>query len=145
MEIIVLLTEFLQKGKYLESTTGRYRLKLQVNGNLEIFCQNVSIWETKTVNDNVDFLYFDPNGNLVLFGIDESVIWAAGIGEHATTLIMQDDGNLVLYKDDSESVWSTGTSNKCHADEGFKFPLSFVFINTALKYLQNSSLVPTVY
>ena len=63
-----------------------------------MFCQNVSIWETKTVNDNVDFLYFDPIGNLVLFGIDESVIWAAGIGEHATTLIMQDDGNLVLYK-----------------------------------------------
>lgn len=73
------------------------------------------------------------------------MIWTAGIGEHAKTLIMQDDGNLVLYKDDSESVWSTGTSNKCHADEGFKFPLSFVFINTALKYLQNSSLVPTVY
>ena len=88
MEIIVLLTEFLQEGKYLESTTGRYRLKLQVNGNLEIFCQNVSIWETKTVNDNVDFLYFDPNGNLVLFGIDESVIWAAGIAEHATTCKM---------------------------------------------------------
>ena len=112
---------------------------------MEKFCQNVSIWETKTVNDNVDFLYFDPIGNLVLFGIDESVIWAAGIGEHATTLIMQDDGNLVLYKDDSQSVWSTGTSNKYHADKGFKFPLFFVFINTALKYLQNSSLVPTVY
>ena len=112
---------------------------------MEIFCQNTSIWETKTVNDHVDFLYFDPNGNLVLFGIDESVIWAAGIGEYATTLIMQDDSNLVLYKDDSQSVWSTGTSNKCHANKGFKFLFFFVFINTALKYLQNSSLVPTVY
>ena len=93
---------------------------------MEIFCQNVSIWETKTIYNNVDFLYFDPNGNLVLFGKDESIIWAAGIGLDATKLIMQDDGNLVLYKDDDQSVWSTGTNNKCHSDKGLKL-FSFLF------------------
>ena len=95
---------------------------------MEIFCQNVSIWETKTINNNVDFLYFDPNGNLVLFGKDKSIIWAAGIGLDATKLIMQDDGNLVLYKDDDQSVWSTSTNNKCHSDKGLKLFCLFFFL-----------------
>ena len=69
----------LKRGKYLESTTGICRLKVQENGNLEIFCQNVSVWETKTINNNVDFLYFDSKGNLVLFGKDKSIIWTARI------------------------------------------------------------------
>ena len=118
----------LKKGKYLESTNGIYTLKLQENGNLEIFCQNVSIWETKTINNNVDLLYFDPNGNLVLFGNNKSIIWAAGIGLDPTKLIMQDDGNLVLYKDDDQSVWSTSTNNKCHSDKGLKLFLFLLFL-----------------
>ena len=89
----------------------------------------MSVWETKTINNNVDFLYFDPNGNLALFGKDKSIIWAAGTGLDSTKLIMQDDGNLVLYKDDDESVWSTGTNNKCHSNKGLKlfpFPLFLI-------------------
>ena len=35
----------LEKGKYLESSNGKYRLKLKVNGNLEIFCGNISVWK----------------------------------------------------------------------------------------------------
>ena len=124
----------LKRGKYLESKTGIYRLKLQENGNLEIFCQNVSVWETKTINNNVDFLYFDSNGNLVLFGKDKSIIWAAGIGLDATKLIMQDDGNLVLYKDDNQSVWSTDTNNKCHSDKGLKLFPFLLFLIKAYCY-----------
>ena len=88
----------------------------------------MSVWQSKTINNNVDFLYFDPNGNLVLFGKDESIIWAAGIGLYATKLIMQDDGNLVLHKDalpihiiqddklvfhknDAVILWSTDANN----------------------------------
>ena len=106
----------LKRGKYLESTTGIHKLKLQENENLEIFCQNVS------------------NGNLVLFGKDKSIIWAAGIGLDATKLIMQDDGNLVLYKDGDQSVWSTGTNNKCHSDKGWKLFLFLLFLIKAYCY-----------
>ena len=108
----------LKKGKYLQSSTGRYELKLQESGNLEIFCQNISIWESKTTNDNADFLYFDQHGKLVIFGKDDSILWSAGIGQNAEKLVMQDDGNVVLYKDDGRSVWATGTNDKCHSDKG---------------------------
>ena len=124
----------LKRGKYLEFTTGIYRLKLQENGNLEIFCQNVSVWETKTINKNVDFLYFDSNGSLVLFGKNKSIIWAAGIGLDATKLIMQDDGNLALYKDGDQSVWSTGTNNKCHSVKGLKLFPFLLFLIKAYCY-----------
>ena len=33
----------LKRGKYLESTTGIYRLKLQENGNLDIFSKCVNM------------------------------------------------------------------------------------------------------
>ena len=82
------------------------------------FCQNISIWESKTTNDNADFLYFDQHGNLVIFGKDDSILWSAGIGQNAEKLVMQDDGNVVLYKDDGRSVWATGTNDKCHSDKG---------------------------
>ena len=110
----------MEKGKYLQSSTGRYKLKLQQSGNLEIFCQNISIWESKTTTDNVDFLYFDQRGNLVLFGKDNSIVWSAAIGQNAEKLVMQDDGNVVLYKGDGQDVWATGTNDKCYSDKGSK-------------------------
>ena len=115
--------EILEKGKYLESSNGKYRLKLKVNGNLEIFCGNISVWKSKTISDNVKFLYFDLHGNVVLYGKDNSIVWSPGIGKNAEKLIMQDDGNVVLYKSDGQSVWATETKDKCHSDGGLK--LSF--------------------
>ena len=87
---------------------------------MEIFCQKISIWESKTTNHNVDLLHFDQRGNLVIFGKDDSILWSAGIGQNAEKLVMQDDGNVVLYKDDGRSVWATGTNDKCHSDKRSK-------------------------
>ena len=107
----------------------------------------MSVWETKTISNNVDFLYFDPKGNLVLFGKGESIIWATGIGLDAIKLKMQDNGKLVLYKDgppiymmqdgklllihkgDSVIVRSTGTNNGCHSEKGLNFFCLFVLDN----------------
>ena len=107
----------------------------------------MSVWETKTISNNVDFLYFDPKGNLVLFGKGESIIWATGIGLDAIKLKMQDNGKLVLYKDGppiymmqdgklllihkggSVIVRSTGTNNGCHSEKGLNFFCLFVLDN----------------
>lgn len=101
----------------------KVKLKLQENGNLEIFCENVSVWESNTTNDNVKFLYFDVHGNLVLLANDNSTVWSASIGPNAVKLLMQDDGNVVLYNDDDQSVWTTRTKDKCYSHKGLK--LSF--------------------
>ena len=87
---------------------------------MEIFWQKISIWESKTTNDNVDFLYFDQRGNLVIFEKDDSIVWSAGFRQNAEKLVMQDDGNVLLYKGDGQSVWATGTNDKCHSDKGSK-------------------------
>ena len=115
---LLLSVEWLETSRISGKVNSRYELKLQESGNLEIFCQNISIWESKTTNDNADFLYFDQHGNLVIFGKDDSILWSAGIGQNAEKLVMQDDGNVVLYKDDGRSVWATGTNDKCHSDKG---------------------------
>lgn len=115
----------LKKGKYLKSKNGRYKLQLQEDGNLEIFCRTISIWQSKTINEKVDFLYFDVHGNLVLFGKDGSVIWSVALGQNANRLIMQGDGNLVLYLEDNRSVWASDTNNKCDSNKGLKFYFNF--------------------
>ena len=118
----------MRKGKYLKSRNGKYKLKLQENGNLEIFCGAISIWQSKTVNENVDFLYFDVHGNLVLFGKDDSIIWSVALRQNANRLIMQGDGNLVLYREDSHSVWASDTNDKCDSNKGLGLSLSFSFL-----------------
>lgn len=95
-------------------------MKLRENGNLEIFCGNISVWKSKTISDNVKFLYFDLHGTLVLYGKDGSIVWSPGIGNNAEKLIMQDDGNAVIYKSNGQKVWATDTKDKCHSDEGSK-------------------------
>ena len=58
----------LKKGKYLQSNNGIFKLILQENGNLEVFCKTKSIWSTGTITNKVDFLCFKKNGKLVLYG-----------------------------------------------------------------------------
>ena len=128
----------LGRGKYLQSSTGRYNLKLQENGNLEIFCENISVWESNTIDDNVKFLYFDLHGNLVLLGKDDSIVWSASIGQNAVKLLMQDDGNVVLYNNDGQSVWATRTKNKCYSHQGLKSSFYKTRFGKVLLWFSNS-------
>jgi hypothetical protein len=72
----------LRPGQSLQSNNGVYRLTLEQDGNVVLYCRSRRHWSTNTVGS------FSPR-----------------------ELIMQTDGNLVLYSTDGRARWSTHTFN----------------------------------
>ena len=101
----------LRRNKYLESRNGKYQLHLRENGNLVLTCGARVIWTSYTINNTVDFLYFDEDGtNLILRGKD-STIWRAPTTRLGKELVLQDNGKLVLYNSCNTSIWEKGNKN----------------------------------
>ena len=99
----------LRREKYLQSRNGQYKLHLRKNGNLVFTCRARTIWTSQTVNNTVDFLYFDEDGtNLIFRGKDNSTIWRAPTTRLGKKLVLQDDGKLVLYNSCNTSIWEIG-------------------------------------
>ena len=99
----------LRREKYLQSRNGHYKLHLRKNCNLVFTCRARTIWTSQTVNNTVDFLYFDEDGtNLILRGKDNSTIWRAPTTRLGKKLVLQDDGKLVLYNSCNTSIWEIG-------------------------------------
>ena len=102
----------LRKGKYLKSRNNKYQLHLRKNGNLVLTCGARPIWTSYTINNTVNFFYFDEDGtNLILRGKDNSTIWRAQTTMLGEKLVLQDDGKLVLYNSCNKSIWEKGNEN----------------------------------
>ena len=101
--------EIFRREKYLQSRNGKYQLHLRKNGNLVFTCVARTIWTSQTVNNTVDFLYFDEDGiNLILRQKDNSIIWRAPTTRLGKKLVLQDDGKLILYNSCNTSIWEKG-------------------------------------
>ena len=99
----------LRREKYLQSRNGQYKLHLRKNGNLVFTCRARTIWTSQTVNNTVDFLYFDEDGtNLILRGKDNSTIWRAPTTRLGKKLVLRDNGKLVLYNSCNTSIREKG-------------------------------------
>lgn len=103
----------LKIGESLKSSNGKYRLTMQTDGNLVVYCGDNALWSSGTYGSTVmEGLKFQSDQNLVLYGPE--AIWASVTDNSGgSRLTMQDDGNLVLYTTDNTSVWHTETYNKC--------------------------------
>ena len=102
----------LRRGTNLTSRNGKYKLHLREDGNLVLTCKAHTIWTSHTMNNTVDFLYFDEDGtNLILHGKDNSTIWRAPITRLGKELVLQDNGKLVLYNSCNTSIWEKGNKN----------------------------------
>ena len=104
----------LKLGEQLISQNGKYDLRMQVDGNLVVYCTgNRPIWHSATHGRSVSGgLMFQSDSNLVIY--DPAPIWHSGSYDSGgTTLIMQNDGNVVLYRRDGIPVWHTATYNMC--------------------------------
>ena len=104
----------LKLGEQLISQNGKYDLRMQVDGNLVVYCTgNRPIWHSATHGRSVSGgLMFQSDSNLVIY--DPVPIWHSGSYDSGgTTLIMQNDGNVVLYRRDGIPVWHTATYNMC--------------------------------
>lgn len=97
-------------GQYLYSPQKRSVLRLNVNGNLELYTNFVKVWESKTAGLKATKLVNQSDGNLALYTENNVLVWSSGTsGNGPSELVLQPDGNLVLYSG-SVPTWSSATS-----------------------------------
>lgn len=100
--------QHLGANEAIRSPDGRYKLRMQSDGNLVIYKQGVAVWHTNT-NGAARHAAMQSDGNFVVYRDGNVPLWssttAAFNGAH---LRMQDDGNLVIYLN-ARTLWSRGT------------------------------------
>ena len=87
----------LPAGQSLVSTSGRYRMVVQGDGNVVVYGDGAARWASRT-RGAAAVLVLQGDGNLVLYASGHALWSTRTVGSGSTDrLIMQDDGNLVLY------------------------------------------------
>jgi len=101
----------LDRGQWLSSGDGRYKLRMQGDGNLVLYnSSGHAIWATNRLGGQ--FAVVQGDGNLVVYASDGRPLWASNTaGSGANRLVVQSDGNLVLYSP-TRAVWATGTTGR---------------------------------
>jgi hypothetical protein len=94
------------------SSDGRFKLVMQIDGNLVLYKleSGQALWATGTDGQDVEFCIMQSDGNLVLY-LEGSgrPVWASNTaGNPDSFLVVQNDGNLVVYKPNCP-IWATGT------------------------------------
>ena len=114
-----LMSGYSMRNTYLESNSGKYRLWMQSDGNLVLYCVNGggAIWSSETNPLTDSALSLQSDGNLVIYskGVAKWSSQTATKGSGQYTLSLQDDGNLVLYNNSAggKAIWWTGTNGFC--------------------------------
>lgn len=108
--------QILYAGQGILSSSGRFLLAMQTDGNLVLYDLgngNVAYWASNTSGSGANALAMQGDGNLVV-SRNGVAVWSASAGNHIPNshAVLQDDGNFVLYIDDNETnpVWSSATS-----------------------------------
>jgi len=106
------MAEELAPGESIQSSNGRFRLRLQTDGNLVLYDDEAgpaALWATGTDGVNVTRAVMQGDGNFVLYA-GANPVWATDTqGQPGAYLVLQNDGNLVTYNLGGTSIWSTGT------------------------------------
>lgn len=100
----------LNRGESLTSSTGKFVLALQDDGNLVLQQGSDVVWASGTNGQGVDRLSVQDDGNVVLYAGGEAK-WSTGTnGSSGVRFELQDDRNVVVYGGDGTALWSTGTN-----------------------------------
>ncbi len=99
--------ERLAPNEELASPNGRYRARLQTDGNFAVFDGARPIWMTGDQAGGGGYVVVQDDGNIGVYG--SRWTWASGTGGTGDghRLVMQDDGNLVLYTVGEAPVWAS--------------------------------------
>jgi hypothetical protein len=101
--------EGIERGQSLWSANGRYRLRLQDDGNLVLYDGDAALWASDTVGAIIHYGQMQEDGNFVLTG--GGPVWATGTDRNpGASLLLQDDGNLVVYARGGRALWHTNTA-----------------------------------
>jgi len=117
-------------GQTLWSSTNRYRLTLQTDGNLVLYdtvwaadasqrrdanegCnfsgnfESMPIWNSRTAGSGATRVTMQTDGNLVIYNGTTPVWHSHTPGHPGVSMSFQTDGNLVIYE--RQAVWQSGT------------------------------------
>ena len=103
----------LHGDNYVDSENGRFRLLMQLDGNLVLYESSTPIWSSGTVNN-------DPNsravmqldGNFVIYDGNNQPIWATGTGDRSGAyLAVLDNGTLMLFDSAAHTVWFSNSGS----------------------------------
>jgi chitinase len=105
----------LTSGQQVSSSSGRFHLIMQSDGNLVLYDGSSPIWATGTWNlpaaGRPTHADMQTDGNLVLYNDANQAAWATGtFGSFVNPYLeVQDDGNLVIYHNGRSPIWASGT------------------------------------
>jgi hypothetical protein len=102
--------ERLMAGDALRSANGKYRLRMQTDGNLVLYDLSARkvLWHSQTGGNPGAFVAMGCNGLVVVFSKSREVLYTTGARADAgTRLTVQNDGNLTL-QGDGRVLWSSG-------------------------------------
>lgn len=98
----------LARGDALPSCDERFRLMLQMDGNVVLYEGDAPLWSTRTVGSRGFALNMEASGDLLLLTRYGDEVWSSGTdGRSGAALLVQDDGNVVIYSARGEAVWAT--------------------------------------
>jgi hypothetical protein len=104
--------QLLAKGSYIMSPAAHSALVMQPDGNLVLYSDSVSKWNTGTGGTGAHHLIMQTDGNLVLYDKVGQPKWFSGTGGNPNArAVLQSDGNLVLYSSNGVPIWSTLTNS----------------------------------
>jgi len=103
----------LYKGDIVRSPNGKYRLKMQGDGNLVLYkiSGNTAVWATGTQAGCIGKTFrFQDDGNLVIYNDQEGACWNSQTsGQQPDILRLRDDGILALM-DGNQVLWQSMTN-----------------------------------
>jgi surface antigen len=125
----------LYSNQYLASENDQFVLMFQNDGNLVLYGNGHSLWQSGTSGQKGARLVMQTDGNLVMYRADNSVVWQTRTNNrYGAYLLLQADGNLVV-RDSGSAYWWSGT--------GGHPPLDYFGsdrLQTGQKLLQNQYL-----
>jgi hypothetical protein len=105
--------EQLNQGQELVSSNGRYKLRMQGDGNLVMYNGSENpIWHSGTWGENITYASMQRDGQFVIYDNTNTPRWHSNTwtrsGSH---LVMEDNGNLIIYQA-GVVRWSSNTQNQ---------------------------------
>lgn len=98
----------MSKSEMLISKTGKYRMRVQQDGNMVIYTQGgKAVWSAKPYNSTAYSLVVASYGDVYLDTTNYEPSWSTNTSYKPLVdrLTLQDDGNLVLYNEKGQGVW----------------------------------------
>jgi hypothetical protein len=104
----------LSQGASLSSCDRRFKLTMQLDGNLVLSWGTIALWSSNTSGwGNLVMCVMQGDGNFVVYNRANSPatpLWASNTFNNAGNyLVVQNDGNMVVYDASAIQLWASNT------------------------------------